>query len=69
MPNYSLNNSVPEPDRSLDDPGFNNVYPETNSRMPTVPYHKSAPLADAAVPTSNTQKIQIGPSAHDLGGK
>jgi len=59
MKNTDMNNTVPEPDRSVEYQGFENVYSETNSRMPTVPYHKPAPLQDATVMTSNTTRAEV----------
>lgn len=41
MPNYSLNNSVPEPDRTLEDKGFHGMHHETS---PDVAYQYPDPL-------------------------
>jgi hypothetical protein len=59
MPNYSLHNSVPEPDRSLADAGFNGMYHETDpqvSKEPGVPYNKPSPLENHVIESSNTQR-------------
>ena len=69
MPNYSLNNAVPEPDRTLDDKGFFGMTYHENApqveREPTVPYNKPSPLHNEVLTTANTQLHEMFPPAGD----
>ena len=72
MPNYSLNNSVPEPDRSLEDKGFNGpsvtnpptAY-ETGAFGPP-PNQLTSPLTNEVNESSNTETKGLGPAAGDF---
>ena len=68
MPNYSLNNDAPEPDRSLVDKGFNGmgVTNPPTAYMPTVPYKGSSPLVNEVQESSDTQKSELGESASEI---
>jgi hypothetical protein len=68
MPDYDMHTGVPHEPRTCDFQGFDNV-DDTNitaSEKPTVPYEKPAPLVNAVTQTSNTQRVDVGPSAHDI---
>ena len=70
MPNYPMNvgEQGQESDRTMVELGFNNIGPYVghNSEKSTVPYEKPAPLTDAVIMSSDTQKIELGPSAGDI---
>lgn len=68
MGDYSMNTGVPCEPRTVDVRGFDNVDSEKISSItkPTVPYFKPAPLMDAVTPTSNTQRVEVGPTAGDI---
>lgn len=66
MPNYSLNNDAPEPDRSLVDRGFNGL----NDTSPPTAYENSGgevppgqithPLTNEVNPSSDTSVRPLG---------
>lgn len=64
MPSYDMNTGMAHESNEVDLVGF----PEetTTTTMPTVPYKKSAPLADAIDKTNGTHRLDVGPSAHDI---
>lgn len=68
MPDYSMNTGMPHEPRTCDVRGFDNVDSAGISDIskPTVPYFKPAPLADAVTNTSNTQRVDVGPTAGDI---
>lgn len=69
MPNYSLNNDAPEPDRSLIDRGFTGMdvtnpptaY-ETEAFGPP-PGQLTHPLVNQVTTSSDTSKSELGPPA------
>lgn len=71
MVDYSMNvgSQGIEMDRSCDEMGFDNVEPHVRlatTEKPTVPYDEPTPMQDATIRTSNTQEIEVGPSASDI---
>lgn len=71
MPNYSLNNDAPEPDRSLIDRGYNGL----NETSPPTSYENSGgevppnqlthPLTNAVNPSSDTSTRPLGPGVQE----
>lgn len=51
-------------------PMFNNVSPYSTKISEEIRNSKNPgrPLIEAVIETSNTQKVPVGPSAHDIGG-
>ena len=67
MPDYDMNTGVPHEPRTVIELGFENVRGNVSStNKATVPYDKPAPLNDAVTRTSNTQRVDVGPSAGDI---
>lgn len=57
-----------EQNRSVNVVGFDSLFHVNTSpatTKPTVPYDQSAPLTNEVNGSSNSQTIDIGPSAHD----
>lgn len=73
MPNYSLNNSVPEPDRSLLDRGFNGLndtnpptaYENSGGQVP--PNQLTHPLVNDVNPSSDTTAKPLGGGVKERG--
>jgi len=70
MASFSMNMGVPAPPRDADLLGYDNVTQYSNNVSDAVPVKHDfpTPLVGASVETSNTVRVQIGSSAHDLGG-
>jgi hypothetical protein len=72
MPNYSLNNDAPEPDRSLEDNGFRGLgvtNPATtyaSEALGVPPNQVPHPLVNEISESSDTQKTELGPAAGDF---
>lgn len=70
MPNYSLNNSVPEPDRSLNDVGYmGNFHVETHPSVEQeagVPYNKPSTLQNDVIETSDTERLPFPQPCGDI---
>ena len=59
MPNYKLNNTVPEPDRSMDNLGFDTMGTHPNESFPAGTSHNQPfTFADEVVDSANTVKRQ-----------
>lgn len=69
-PKMNIGEQGVEQDRTVNDVGFNgNFHVNTNPPtefMPTVPYSGSSPLVNMVNESSDSQKIDVGPSAHDI---
>lgn len=70
MPNYSLNNAVPEPDRSLNDVGYQgNFHLETHpdvEREAGVPYNSASPLQNKVNESSDTQRLPFPQASGEI---
>jgi hypothetical protein len=69
MPNYSLNNVVPESDRSLVDRGFEGLgvtNPATSPEPGPNPKHLPHPLTNEVRSSSDTMKSELGPGVQDI---
>ena len=71
MADYSMNTGVPHDPRTLEDMGFQGMTKyETNpptSKEPGVPYDKPpTPLVNEVNTSADSQKIDLGQTAHDI---
>jgi len=73
MPNYSLHNTVPERDRSLEDKGFHGITSDTHpptsycaEGLGPPPGQLTHPLVNQVNPSSNTSVLPIGEAAGDI---
>ena len=68
MPDLSMNTGLAHEPRTVTLRGFDNVDDAniTASNKPTVPYDQPAHLENAVTDTSNTQLVDVGPTAHDI---
>lgn len=69
-PKMNIGEQGIEQDRTINDVGFNgNFHITTNpdvEREPTVPYNSSSPLVNMVNESSDSQRIDVGPSANDI---
>lgn len=57
MPNYSLNNTVPEPDRSMENLGFDTMDPHPGAAFPKgTSTNETMAFDDQIVDSANTTK-------------
>jgi hypothetical protein len=67
MPNYPMHTGGIEQDRSCDVLGFDNVSEDiSNMDRPTIPKAQPMNLQDAVTRTSDTQKVRVGITSHDI---
>ncbi len=67
--NPKMNNTAPEADRTINDVGFNGMSHHSvvaTTEKATVPYSMPAPLMNMVNESADSQKIDVGPSAHDI---
>lgn len=70
-PKMNIGSGGIEQDRSIDNVGFNgNFHVNTNpaTTKPMTPYDQPAPLTNAVNTSNDSDRIPVGPSAHDKGG-